>query len=1155
MEIINKIIEIYEKKLESVYLANVIKNSDNMSPKELIKYAEDLKKSIEEARNSISFIPNKETLKADARAIKNDVISNIQAENKEKIKQLESEKLKVISKYTSDKTAKSIDLEKMRDNILEKKRDQYSKQFKLIDDTIAEVKESIQEFNIECKDVGFLNYRSMSMNDINNVAIVTSTATKKLRSISNLSLLYSIFYLPLVVNMAPQVKYVYTGIILLLSIIFNKYIFGIVGAITVFFLAYKFLFEYANREVLSLAYSLIRDEDILKNEFENKIKKESDVKEITDKLLELTEFSDDGELKALTDKIDEQIRLLNEDEQVKKEVEEVENIDIQDLLENEKFDELYSTKVQVIEQYIEQCTAEFNKVDKELNKLAEDFKTIGNYINTSVVFKPLIEKDILYYDDLAIASNFVEAPQRPIYIPTLEETKYYIINYLTNVAPELMQIIIVDPLYLGRDYAELYDQRLEQEFNMVSSEIATVVEEIKVEIQNRVKFIRNLSITDYNINASKTGKRPLPYKTYVFVADKNQEELSKNIELLKILDVSHEYGIYLIFANELTAFKNIVSKYEPAGKELYSEELGQKVMETLLDAKINGVSKIIKYDDVYTKYMNGAVDWTGDATNGIDLLVGNLDGDTTKPYNITLGDDDPHCLVAGASGAGKSVFLDDMICSVLHKYSPEEVQIILLDFKVVTAAHYSGQYQAPHFYILSGTKDGAYALSIFEELLRMQSERQKIFKSLNMGIDKISDYNKLYKKGSLPANYEYMTRVLIVFDEYQAMYKGVPQKISDQITVRISQLASEARACGMHMLFCSQTTNAALPKDAMEQFKMRAALRCGKDVSNSIIGNDEAAELRGKGWVILNNSSGEKRLNKRVNVPYIPSEDLGNKLIALRKRGFEEKQFRYECEFFDEEESISEERLNYHLNRFPRLKASQGAVILGDRLDFSRKNEPIALQLNEDDGNNIVVVGSDTNQNAMIIKNILKQLKQKENVVFMETALDRQMHEIADINSLGLNVQEKMIDKNNFQDIAKTINKVVLDRLDNGWTDGYKLWYIIIGAHKSQEFIDKYGPTLTLIENIARRGPQVGVHILVYSREAGPVTTINKLSDYLISTALDESGSATLFGTNEATMLRERQALLLESRVKSSKFKIPQMSINKMGGTLKELFA
>lgn len=1154
MEIISKIIEIYKMKLNGIYLGNILKNSDSMSPKEKIAYAKDLKNTIATTRDAISQIPDKNSLKADVRNIKNDIIKEIEADNKKKIQQLESDKLKVISKYTSDKTAKSIDLEKMRDNILNKKREQYSKQFQVIDDTIAEVKESIQEFNIECQDIGFLNYRSMSMNDINNVAIVTSEATKKLRSLSNLSILYSIFYLPLVINMAPQIKYIYTAVILLLCTLFNQYIFGIIGAITLFFIIYKLLFEFANREVLSIAYSLIRDEDILKSEFENKIKKESDVKEITDKLLELTEFSNDEELTNITNDIDRQIQSLKNDEEVKKQVEEIESLDIQDLLNNPEFDELYNTKVQEIEIYIEQCTQEFNKVDKELNQLAEDFQTLGDYINTTVVFEPNIETDILYYDDLAVASNFVKATEEPMYISTLSETKYYILNYLTNVAPEMMQVIIVDPLYMGKDYSELYELSLEKEFNIISDDIDSQIAVIKKEVEDRIKATRSLTITEYNINASKTGKRPIPYKTYVFVSDADQEETAKNIELIKLFTVSHRYGIYLIFANELTEFAKITSKYTPVGEKYYSKELGEKVMSTLLDAKVNGVSRIIKYDDVYRKYMNGAFDWSGDATDGIDLLVGYLDGDSTKPYNITLGDDDPHCLVAGASGSGKSVFLDDMVCSAIHKYSPDELQIMFIDFKVVTAAHYSGKYQVPHFYILSGTKDGAYALSIFEELLRIQSERQKIFKSLNMGIDKISDYNKLHKKGKLPADYEYMRRILIVFDEYQAMYKGVPQKISDQITVRISQLASEARACGMHMLFCSQTTNAALPKDAMEQFKMRAALRCSAEVSNSIIGNPEAASLKGKGWVILNNASGDIRMNKRVNVPYIPSEDLGNKLIALRKRGLDENKFVYDCEFFDEEEAITAERIDFHYNRFPKLKKSKESIVLGDRLDFSRKNEPISMRIGEEDGQNVLITGLDTNQNAMIIQSIIKQIRDKGNILFIETALDKQIHDIANIDNLNIGISDNLINKNNFMALANHINTEVETRVNEGYKEKPKVWFIILGLHKSQEFIDRYGPTVTLVENIARKGPQVGVHILAYSREVDAAMTLMKVSDNYITTVLDDSASSKALGTNEAMTLKDRQAIYMLNRKDTYKLKIPQVGINKLGGSINELF-
>ena len=200
----------------------------------------------------------------------------------------------------------------------------------------------------------------------------------------------------------------------------------------------------------------------------------------------------------------------------------------------------------------------------------------------------------------------------------------------------------------------------------------------------------------------------------------------------------------------------------------------------------------------------------------------------------------PHLLVAGATGSGKSVCINSLIISLLYKYSPEEVKLLLIDPKVVELNIYNG---IPHLLIpvVTDPKKSAGALNwAVNEMTR----RYKLFAENN--VRSIEGYNELVNKGIAETRLPW---IVIIIDELADLMTVCANDVEEYI----GRLAQMARAAGMHLVIATQRPSVDVITGVIKaNIPSRISFAVSSQIdSRTILDSAGAEKLLGKGDMLF----------------------------------------------------------------------------------------------------------------------------------------------------------------------------------------------------------------------------------------------------------------------------------------------------------------
>lgn len=221
---------------------------------------------------------------------------------------------------------------------------------------------------------------------------------------------------------------------------------------------------------------------------------------------------------------------------------------------------------------------------------------------------------------------------------------------------------------------------------------------------------------------------------------------------------------------------------------------------------------------------------------GVDLFGGKLIIDLEETGNL---------LIVGVTGSGKSVFLGDVITSILFRSRPDEVQFLFFDFKGVELPLFN---EIPHL-IVPSVNNKVSALQELERLEEIANKRMFLLATANR--ETFEDYNRNAK--------EKLPRIVLIVDEFMSLMdkRG---KTDAKFTEIIRHLATATKQTGIHLILSTQRPSSSIiSKEISEAIPHRVSFYVMSGVDSKIAINRTGAQrLLGEGDMIYANINSEQ---------------------------------------------------------------------------------------------------------------------------------------------------------------------------------------------------------------------------------------------------------------------------------------------------------
>jgi S-DNA-T family DNA segregation ATPase FtsK/SpoIIIE len=232
----------------------------------------------------------------------------------------------------------------------------------------------------------------------------------------------------------------------------------------------------------------------------------------------------------------------------------------------------------------------------------------------------------------------------------------------------------------------------------------------------------------------------------------------------------------------------------------------------------------------------------------------------------------PHLLIAGATGTGKSVFINSMIISMLYKATPEEMKLVLVDPKRLELGLYE---DIPHL-LAPVVTDPKVASNVLRNATREMEQRLKLL--AQRGVRNIDQYNRTFARGQSLSLFDDLDQtehrplpyIVIVIDELADLMMVDTTNVEESIT----RLAQMARAVGIHLLLATQRPSVDVITGLIKaNFPARISFRVASKVdSRTILDANGAESLLGRGDMLYL-PAGSARLH-RIHGPLVTEDEI-----------------------------------------------------------------------------------------------------------------------------------------------------------------------------------------------------------------------------------------------------------------------------------------
>jgi DNA segregation ATPase FtsK/SpoIIIE, S-DNA-T family len=575
----------------------------------------------------------------------------------------------------------------------------------------------------------------------------------------------------------------------------------------------------------------------------------------------------------------------------------------------------------------------------------------------------------------------IEVPSagRPAAISVLQSTMF---RMLTSLPPGQVKFTIVDPVGIGRNFGA-FMHLADFDESLVTGQVWTDPRQIDERLaelaahMERVtqKYLRDeyATIDEYNAVAGEVAE---PYRVLVVADFPASFDEKSAARLAAISAAGIPCGVLTLVARDLdralplgvTAddFRPNASILSWDGSALTRPDPDFDRFPLVLDAPPSGdlASRLIqdagasaraaKRVEVPFEFIAPAPEawWRRDSRTGIDLPLGK--SGATKRQHLTLGKGtSQHVLVAGRTGSGKSTLLHALIVNLALNYSPDEVELYLIDFKKGVEFKVYATYELPHAAVVAIESEREFGISVLQRLDAEMRDRADRYREA--GVQDVNGYRNAPGTPPLP-------RILLIVDEFQEFFVE-EDKLAQEAALLLDRLVRQGRAFGVHVHLGSQSLGGAyaLARTTLGQMAVRIALQCSESDAHLILSeqNSAAKLLSRPGEAIYNDANGSPEGNHFFQVVWLSDErreDYLRKLHALaieRKPITDRKPIVFEG---DAEADLARNQLLSTLLEAPAWPRSprSSQAWLGDPVAIK---DPTTALFRRQGGNHLLIVG------------------------------------------------------------------------------------------------------------------------------------------------------------------------------------------------------
>jgi DNA segregation ATPase FtsK/SpoIIIE, S-DNA-T family len=750
------------------------------------------------------------------------------------------------------------------------------------------------------------------------------------------------------------------------------------------------------------------------------------------------------------------------------------------------------------------------------------------------------------------------------------------LRYLTSVPAGKVRFTIVDPVGLGENFAAfmhlgdyhelLVTNRIWTEAQHIEQKLTDLTEHMENVIQ---KYLRNEfeTIEEYNTMAGEVAE---PFRILVvanFPTNFNDAALRR---LISIVNSGARCGVYALIL--LDTKLGLPSGFQI--KELENPCVNMIWKEGRLSWRepnfgryplsLDGPPQQARFSELLHKVGVAARDanrvevpfdfiapkpdlyWTFDSSKGVDIPLGRAGA--TKLQHLKLGKGtSQHVLTAGKTGSGKSTLLHALITNGALRYSPNELELYLIDFKKGVEFKVYAAMELPHARVIAVESEREFGLSVLQRLDVELKERGEIYREL--GCQDLAGYREARPEVPMP-------RVLLIVDEFQEFFIE-DDKIAQEVTLLLDRLVRQGRAFGMHVILGSQTLGGqySLPKATLGQMAVRIALQCSEADAHLILSEDNTAArlLTRPGEAIYNDANGMMEGNNLFQVVWLSDERRESALSRIQEMSREQHIQKPPPIVFEGNlpADVSKNPLLNNLlaaTEWPEAPKADYAW-LGDAIAIK---DPTSIVFRPQSGSNVLVVGqNDEAALAMMLMAALSIASQHPPVGPQASRfylLDGSPVDSALAGQLGRlkDMIPHPVTNVSWRDLATTFAGLAaeVNRRQESASDDLAPVYIFIydvqrfrDLRKSDDDFgysrydeDKPVPPAKIFTDLLRDGPPVGIHTMIW---CDSVNNMNRTLDRQglkefenrILFQMSANDSSTLIDTPAASKLGENRAM------------------------------